>query len=469
MILSDSVDAVVIGGGPAGISAAAAAARQHLSVVLIDENMTLGGKVFREEDSGSGKASTDPFETRLRNDLFESLKRFTDRIEVLLGYEVWNIDSDRKVYAYSSREPTSQAKVFQAQKVIIAPGAIERVVPFAGWTMPGVFTVGGLNALVKNGVVPGRRVLIAGSGPLTVVLIKNLLQANVDISAVVVSASVKTMIQNALPILHSAGWHRIKQAIDTAWRVRTNHIPVINAHVIQQVRGSHNDFTAVISRIGADWRPIAGSEQEIEADVIATGCGLMPSVELTRLAGCEHRYDHSRGYWCTVRNDRLETSIPGIFVAGDGVRIKGYEGAIAEGNLAAIEVARQLGKTTQQNAAAMMAPFTIKLRKMAAFGKILDCLSTPAPGILTGIPESTKICRCEEVSLGDIRKAVDDGAVGVNDVKRRTRLGMGHCQGRFCGQVINDLLGILCQENRPVESFTPRIPIRPVPFKVLAG
>jgi len=463
------VDLIVIGGGPAGVSAAVAAARQELSVVLIDENMSLGGKVFREEEDGPGKATADPFEAGLRKDLFDSFESVRDRIQVLLGAEVWNIEGDRKVHVYSAQEQGAQSQVFQGQKLIIAPGAIERVVPFEGWTAPGVFTIGGLNALAKKGVVPGKRVLIAGSGPLPLVLIKNLVQTGVNISAVVVPVSFGTMIRHAIPILRSAGWHRIKQAMDAAWRVRANHVPVINTHVLKQVSGSHNDFTATISRIDSDWRLIAGSEEEIGADVIAVGYGLMPSVELTRLAGCEHRFDHPRGYWRTVRGDRLETSIPGIFVAGDGVQVKGYEAAITEGKLAAIEAARQLGKTTQQDADRRVAPLLKKLKRMEAFGRILDRLSVPEPGILASVPDQTLICRCEEVTLGDIRKAVDDGAAGINDIKRRTRLGMGHCQGRFCGQVINDLLGILRQEKGPVESFTPRIPVRPVPFKVLAG
>ena len=99
----------------------------------------------------------------------------------------------------------------------------------------------------------------------------------------------------------------------------------------------------------------------------------------------------------------------------------------------------------------------------------MDGLSKPKPGVLELVPGHTIICRCEEVTLADIRKAVGDGAASINDIKRRTRLGMGHCQGRFCGQVINDLLSMLSQETRPWESFTARIPVRPVPFKVFAG
>ena len=165
----------------------------------------------------------------------------------------------------------------------------------------------------------------------------------------------------------------------------------------------------------------------------------------------------------------METTVPGIFVAGDGSQVKGYEAAVNEGKLAGVEAAHQLGQVAQKDANQWIGSLEKKLKKMAAFGKILDRLSTPEPGLLEIVPDTTTVCRCEEVTLGEIKKAVGDGAASINDIKRRTRLGMGHCQGRFCGQVINELLSLLNKETRTRESFTPRIPVRPVPFKVLAG
>jgi len=464
----NSADVIVVGGGPAGISAAAEAAKKNLSVVLIDENTSLGGKVFRPEEAESQGDSENPFEAKLRNSLFQSFETVADKIRVCLGSEVWNIEGSKTVYVYSDHDRETAQKVFQGKKLIIAPGAIERALPFEGWTTPGVFTVGGLNALVKKKVVPGNRILIGGSGPLPLVLIKNLIQAKVKISAIVVPTTIQTILQNAIPMLSYAGRHRIKQGLEAIWRIRTNHIPVFNAHVIKNVSGRHNDFKATLAQIGPDWKPMAGTEKEVSADAIAVGYGLVPAVELTQLAGCEHRYDETLGYWRVVRNTRLEATVPGIFVAGDGVQIKGYEAAVNEGKLAAIEAAHQLGKIDQKDANQWIESLEKKLKKMEVFGKILDGLSKPKPGVLELIPDQTIICRCEEATLADIRKAVDDGAASINDIKRRTRLGMGHCQGRFCGQVINVLLTMFSKETRPRESFTPRMPARPVPFKVFA-
>ncbi|MEX1325841.1 MAG: FAD-dependent oxidoreductase [Desulfobacterales bacterium] len=464
-----SADVIVVGGGPAGVSAATEAAKNKLSVVLIDENTSLGGKVFRPEEAGAESDNADPLAARLRNRLFKSFESVADGIRVCLGSEVWNIEGSKTVYVYSDRDRETSQKVFQGKRLIIAPGAIERVMPFEGWTTPGVFTVGGLNALVKKKVVPGKRILIAGSGPLPLALINNLLQAKVKIVGIVVPTSIKTIIQNAIPMLSCAGRHRIKQGFEAIWCIRANHIPVFNAHVLKRVTGRHTDFKATLVQIGPDWKPMTGSEKEVSADAIAVGYGLVPSVELTQLAGCEHCYDETLGYWRAVRSPRLETTVPGIFVAGDGAQVKGYEAAVNEGKLAGVEAAHQLGQVAQKDANQWIGSLEKKLKKMAAFGKILDRLSTPEPGLLEIVPDTTTVCRCEEVTLGEIKKAVGDGAASINDIKRRTRLGMGHCQGRFCGQVINELLSLLNKETRTRGSFTPRIPVRPVPFKVLAG
>ena len=145
-----SADVVVVGGGPAGISAATEAAQRKLSVVLIDENTSLGGKVFRPEETAPEINPADPFEAQLRNRLFQEFENVADRINLCLASEVWNIESSKTVYVYSAHDREIPQKVFHGKKLIIAPGAIERALPFEGWTTPGVFTVGGLNAIVKR-------------------------------------------------------------------------------------------------------------------------------------------------------------------------------------------------------------------------------------------------------------------------------------------------------------------------------
>jgi hydrogen cyanide synthase HcnB len=165
----------------------------------------------------------------------------------------------------------------------------------------------------------------------------------------------------------------------------------------------------------------------------------------------------------------METNIPGIFAAGDGLTIKGYSAAIEEGRVAALEACTQLERVSRREADRLLRPSLRKLTRFNRFGQILDVLSTPRPGIFNIISDDTVVCRCEEVTMRDVIAAVADGARDMNDIKRRTRLGMGNCQGRICGQVINELIWRLTGVRKPHEMFTPRTPAKPVPFAFLAG
>jgi hydrogen cyanide synthase HcnB len=165
----------------------------------------------------------------------------------------------------------------------------------------------------------------------------------------------------------------------------------------------------------------------------------------------------------------METSISGVFAAGDGLTIKGYSAAIEEGRVAALEACTQLDRLGKREADRLLRPALRKLKRFNRFGQIMDALSTPQPGIFNILTDDTVVCRCEEVTMQDVISAVADGARDVNDIKRRTRLGMGHCQGRFCGQVINELMWRLTDVRKQREVFTPRTPVKPVTFGCLAG
>jgi bacterioferritin-associated ferredoxin len=287
------------------------------------------------------------------------------------------------------------------------------------------------------------------------------------VSGIIEAASKKQIAAKAFQILRSAGALRLRQGFNYLRDVISQGIPVYNSHVVSKAIGNEAVNKAVITRIDSSWKPLKGTEREIPIDAVAVGYSLIPSIELTRVCGCNHQYDERLGYWKVQRDARMETSVPGVFVAGDAVHIKGYAAAIDEGRLAGLEVCLQLGYIDNNRAEPLIRALQKKLRQAARFGEIIDAVSSPQAGILDIISDDTFVCRCEEVVLADIRTAVENGASDVNDIKRRTRLGMGHCQGRFCGQVMNELLWKLSGKSRERELFTPRIPAKPVPFKAL--
>jgi hydrogen cyanide synthase HcnB len=463
------VDLVIIGGGPAGITAATEAARMGASVALIDENENLGGKVFGPTGSTIKGGASDKIEKNLRRQILKDFDRVKDKVSLYLNTEVWDIFDQRLVLLYTKSGSVEQVNRIKGDKLIICVGAFEKAIPFPGWTLPGVFSVGGLNTLVKKGILPGERFLIAGAGPLQLVLANHLINAGAALSAIVNAASLKDIAANASKLFASIDYLKIRSGFDYLRNIKRHHIPIFRSHIISKVYGTREVEKAEIVKVDRSWNPIRGTEKEIRVDSVAFGFGLIPCTELTRLCGCQHIYDEDLGYWRVELTERMETNVPGVFAAGDGQTIKGYSAAIEEGRVAALEACTQLDRMDRSEADRLLRPALRKLKRFKQFGQIMDAISAPRPGIFNILSDDTVVCRCEEVTLQDVISAVADGARDVNDIKRRTRLGMGHCQGRFCGQVINDLIWRLTGVRKQREIFTSRTPAKPIPFACLAG
>ena len=188
------------------------------------------------------------------------------------------------------------------------------MVPFPGWTLPGVFSIGGLNAVVKGGVVPGKRFLVAGSGPLQFVVAHHLINAGAEIEAIADATSLTETVATAFRSLTSIGAQRLRWRFDYIQNIRKQKIPIYRARVITKASGINEVEKATIVRVDRSWRPIKGTEKVLPVDAIAYGFGLIPSTTLTRLCGCRHTYDAHLGYWRVEHNDQMETSIAGVFV-----------------------------------------------------------------------------------------------------------------------------------------------------------
>ena len=463
------VDLIIIGGGPAGITAATEAARMGATVALIEENQNLGGKVFAPTGNTVKGSTADEIEKSIGSGMMKDFDEVRDNISVFLSTEVWGFVDQKTVLLYSRDDIDKSVKRIRGDKLILSVGAFEKAIPFPGWTLPGVFSVGGLNTLVKKGILPGKRFLIAGTGPLQLVLANHLIHAGARLSAIVNAASLKDIAANAFKLSANIDYLKIRSGFDYLRNIKRHHIPIYRSHIVSRVYGANEVEKAQIVKVDRSWNPIKGTEKEISVDSVAYGFGLIPSTELTQLCGCKHIYDEHLGYWRVELNERMETSIPGVFAAGDGLTIKGYSAAIEEGRVAALEACAQLNRVSRTEADRLLQPSLRKLKRFNRFGQMMDVLSRPGPGIFNILSDETVVCRCEEVTMQDVISAVADGARDVNDIKRRTRLGMGHCQGRFCGQVINELIWRLTGVRRQREIFTPRTPAKPVPFASLAG
>ena len=346
--------------------------------------------------------------------------------------------------------------------LIVSTGALDRPVPFPGWTLPGVMAAGAALTLLKGQrILPGRKVLLAGAGPIQLVLAKYLLQGGADIVGLL-DVSSRWALYRRLGRLLGEG-ALLREGIGYVLHLRRSGVRVSHGHTIARVEGDTRVRRAIIARVDGDWRPKAGSEETLDVDAVVCGFGFVPSIELTSLLGCDHQYDPWRGGWVPKHNNAMEASVPGIFVAGETTGVAGAVVAREEGRIAGIAAAHRLGFLTAAEAAGRSRAPRDRLAGLYRFRRALDEVYRPREGLLGLLTPDTVVCRCEEVTAGAIGSALASGARGVNDVKRRTRAGMGPCQGRMCGTSVAALVQRDCDLN-PADAGRPSVrpPTRPV-------
>ncbi len=461
------LELVILGAGPGGIAAAVEAARAGIGVTILDENPKPGGQIFRQFHDGfqvtnPGMLGHDFVRGRKLLSEFETVR---DRVELLDKALVWALSEENEIAFYRGDDSQS----VRYKKMIIAVGAYDRPVPFPGWTLPGVFTAGGAQSLVKTQrVLPGENFLLAGTGPLQLALANQIADAGGRVVAVAEAGRIDDwfgLIRGTL-----GQWQLLGDAVQYLYGVRKARIPLWRNHIIVEARGHDQVEEAVVAQVDKNWRPIAGTYKTLEVDTLCVGYGFVPSVELTRLAGCEHRYEPLLGGWIPVRNDFMETTVRGVHAIGDCTGIAGSLAAIEQGRIAGVAAALALGCFTPAEAGKRMAPSRERLAGLRRLREVLDRISVPRAGLYELAKDDTVVCRCEEITLGDIRAALAEGATDMKEVKRITRMGMGNCQGRMCGPAMHEIIarekGVSPDR---IGSLNPRPPVRPIPLSALAG
>jgi thioredoxin reductase len=447
----------IVGAGPAGLSAALEAGKAGAEVLLIDENEHLGGQYYRQPTFGARRGLT-----RARADAGGILEAVTSlpNVQILPQTTVWGI-FDRTSVAVSGPDGVRD---IEAKALIITTGSFDRAVPLPGWTLPGVFSAGGALTLLKyQHVVPGRKVLLAGAGPLQRSLASQLLDAGCTIVAWLDAASASLWLRQVPKLVGESRllWQSLR-TIFRAWTLGTQLLP---RHTVSRIEGDDQVKHAWITRVDSEWRPIPGSERRFDVDAVVFGFGLVPSIELTCLAGCEHHYVASRGGWIPRHSDRMETTVPGVFVAGEVAGSAGAAIAAEQGRVAGIAAASFLGHLSEAEARRRATPIHKRLRKLRRARSGLDELSALREGLLQLITPDTIVCRCEEITAAAIHDTIADGSGSLRTVKARTRAGMGHCQGRLCSPTIAAIIARergIAVEQTGLPSIRP--PVKPIPL-----
>lgn len=446
--LASSYDLVIVGAGPAGLAAAATATRAGLSTVLLDENPGIGGQIYRGitanpvrnrgilgEDYWAG--------TALANEVKASGARIVN------GATVWTLDRTLTVGV----SVAGKARLLQAKRVIVATGSLERPFPIPGWTLPGVMTAGASQTALKGqGLLPTGRVVLAGNGPLLWLLAAQLLRAGGRIEAMIETTTALNWLRAAV--------HLPDFLLSPYFRKGLALVREVKAKVA--VQGAQE----IVANGDGKLREVVADGRHIPADLLLLHQGVVPNVNLAMAAGAEHRWNERQLCFAPVLDADFQSSVPGIFVAGDGAGIAGGTAAIERGRIAAIAVVRAL-----KPEATVPDTQTIrqKLQREEMGRAFLDELYRPIASLRR--PEgNTLACRCEEATAEQVREMARLGCEGPNQMKAFLRCGMGPCQGRLCGLTVTELIA----EERgksPAEIgyYRLRPPVKPITLGELAS
>lgn len=457
---------VVVGGGPAGMAAALEAARTGLPCTLIDEAPQLGGQIYRRPPTPFDVPDAQAFGPDFvrGEQLREEVAKVADHVDVRSGTVVLGIWRGRTVLWASG----DTARLLHANRLILAPGAYDRPVPFPGWTLPGVMTAGGVQVLLKTmRVRPGRRALVAGTGPLILSVASRLQAIGLDVVAVLEAGapwSPEGWVQ-------AWGEWDFITSTEKAWQaLRHAEIPLLFHHTIFEAHGHGQVEAASYGPVDpVSWKPRKEQARTVEVDLVVVGFGFVPNTELTVLAGCQHQYVQKLGGWIPVRDPLMQTTVPGVFVVGDGAGVRGAAAAIEEGRVAGITAAEQAGAMTRREADLRREAPVGRLRELTPILEVLHESSWVRPGLLELAGPDTLLCRCEEVTRAEVQAAIEEGARDLQAVKLLTRLGMGPCQGRQCAPSTG--MYVCEATRRPPEQvgrINPRPPVKPVTLGALA-
>lgn len=455
----EPIDVVVIGAGPTGMAGARTLADLGLSVVLLDEQAAVGGQIYRGIASASAARRTllGP-DYAAGASLADALKTTTVRHET--GASVWQITRERQVHYLKD----GRVRSFAARAVLLATGAMERPFPIPGWTLPGVMTAGAAQILLKTaGIGPQGPVVLAGCGPLLYLLGWQYLRAGISIVALVDTSRREDYWRARVHLLGALrAWPYLRKGVSLLRALRKGEVPHYTGAEQLQVEGEGQ--AQALSFV------VDGKAQRVSASTVLLHQGVVPNIQFTQALRAQHRWDDAQLCFVPETDRWGALDVPFISVAGDGAGIGGAQAAALQGQLAALGLARTLGQLTPAQRDAQAASLRAELERNLRIRPFLDALYRPREENRIPARDDVTICRCEEVTAGDIRRFVELGCSGPNQAKSFGRCGMGPCQGRMCGLTVTEIIaksrGLTPDE---VGYYRIRPPIKPITLGELAS
>ncbi|WP_246688627.1 MULTISPECIES: NAD(P)/FAD-dependent oxidoreductase [unclassified Mesorhizobium] len=439
---------VIVGAGPAGIRAAATLVEAGLHPVVVDEGHRAGGQIYRRPPDGFTRTpeqlyGSEAAKARALHGLFDGLAT-EGRLTHHLGSSVIAVHEGRlHVLGEGGLQLVSY------DRLILATGASDRVAPVPGWQSAGVYSLGAAQiALKAQGVALGRRIVLVGSGPLLTLVGAQLVKAGADVAAV----------------LDTSPWNQQMRGFS---RLAARPVVALRGLILRARLGRRYYAGVTLERIEADasgvtalrWRDAGGREQLTPCDMIGMGWHLRAETHLADLVGCAFAYDEQWRQWLP-KADEMGRGGNGVYLAGDGVRLLGADGAEIAGRLAAAACLADLGYPAPAISADLH-----KLKRLERFARGLATAFPWPEAMARTLPNDVIVCRCENVTAGSIRESVERGGGEANRVKSLSRVGMGRCQGRFCQLAAVELVAAKAGcTTEAVGRFRGQAPVRPAPI-----
>jgi NADPH-dependent 2,4-dienoyl-CoA reductase/sulfur reductase-like enzyme len=451
---------VIVGAGPAGVRAAETLVAAGVKPVVLDENARWGGQIYRQPPANAAfqrsKKALYGFEAHKADALHATMAALLPHLDYRPDTLAWACAPGRLDTLHAGRE-----RSVPFSHLIIASGATDRVLPIPGWTRPGVYTLGGAQVALKaQGCAIGRRVVLAGTGPLLYLVAYQYVKAGAQVAAVLDTSALAQQIA-AAPKLARQPATFAKGLYYVGW-LKARGVRIERSVTLIGVEGEDG-----VS--GISWRSArnGGATETLPCDAVGLGFGLRPETQLADLAGCRFRFDAQNRCWLPELDAAGRSSVRGIYLAGDGAGIAGADAAELAGRRTALAVLDDLGIAHPRGHGMPDATSLDRsLQRIAVFRAGIEAAFAPPERCVSQWPDDMTVCRCEEVDAGTLRHCIRSGAAGeINRLKALTRVGMGRCQGRMCGEAALALLS--AETGEPLEAvgrLRSQPPVKPIPM-----
>lgn len=442
-------DVIVVGGGPAGLTAANVAAAAGLHVIIVEQADELGGQYFKQAPPSPNRSDDRRPKGRRLIDEARSLG-----VKVACGHVVWGTDNVGGILVAPRVGGTSCR--LSARYIVVATGAHEVVLPFPGWQLPGVVTPGfALHTTVSDGVTVGERILLAGTGPFLLAVAQELLHAGANVIGIAEASAL--MLRPSTIVRSAAHPSKVLQLGKMRATLVRHQVPWWRRTRLVAAEGSPDGVDHAILE-SLDSSGVVLHTRRLSIDALCVAYGFRPNTELVRLLGCECRLDPATGTPIPRVDENGRTSVDGVYAIGETAGVGGVGLAMSRGYLAAADICRSEGRTVPRMRTLRANQRVVRESRFA----YLNAELFPVPlDHITNLSDSTIMCRCEAVTVGDFRNAARSGWADLNEVKAFTRCGMGPCQGRECWTTAHALAKV---ELGVLSPWSARNPILPLPL-----